>query len=109
MIDLLSLHKYFLSAHIKEGDTVADFTMGNGNDTLWLSNAVGENGKVYSFDIQESALTIQESDLRKTARPKTTPSFLILTATLQTILRELLKPVYLILAIFPELTSPKQH
>ena len=36
MIDLLSLHKYFLSAHIKEGDTVADFTMGNGNDTLLI-------------------------------------------------------------------------
>lgn len=57
MIDLLSLHKYFLSSHIKPGDTVADFTMGNGNDTLWLSKEVGPEGKVYSFDIQEAALT----------------------------------------------------
>lgn len=56
MIDLLSLHKMFLSAHIKEGDSVADFTMGNGNDTLWLSKTVGENGHVYSFDIQQQAL-----------------------------------------------------
>lgn len=70
MIDLLSLHKYFLSAHIKEGDTVADFTMGNGNDTLWLSNAVGENGRVYSFDIQESALTNTRKRLEENGAPE---------------------------------------
>ena len=56
MTDLLTLHKQFLSAHINEGDRVADFTMGNGNDTLWLSNTVGPDGKVYAFDIQPAAL-----------------------------------------------------
>ncbi len=56
MIDLLTLHKQFLTPHIKQGDTVADFTMGNGHDTLWLSNAVGEKGHVYAFDIQQQAL-----------------------------------------------------
>lgn len=56
MIDLLSLHKLFLSMHIREGDVVADFTMGGGGDTLWLSRAVGENGKVYAFDVQPIAL-----------------------------------------------------
>ena len=30
--------------------------MGNGHDTLWLSEAMGENGKVYAFDIQPQAL-----------------------------------------------------
>ncbi len=70
MIDLLTLHKYFLSAHIKEGDTVADFTMGNGNDTLWLSKAVGENGKVYSFDIQEAALENTEKRLKENGAPE---------------------------------------
>jgi phospholipid/cholesterol/gamma-HCH transport system ATP-binding protein len=30
--------------------------MGNGHDTLWLSSAVGKNGKVFSFDIQQAAL-----------------------------------------------------
>lgn len=33
-----------------------DATMGNGNDTLFLSNLVGKDGKVYSFDIQRSAI-----------------------------------------------------
>ena len=33
MTDLLSLHKYFLSAHLKKGGIAVDFTMGNGHDT----------------------------------------------------------------------------
>ena len=64
MIDLLSLHKLFLSSHIKQGDIVADFTMGNGNDTLWLSQAVGEQGRVYSFDIQQAAIDSTSKKLR---------------------------------------------
>lgn len=56
MTDLLELQKSFLLRHIGEGDTVADFTMGNGHDTLWLSNTVGKKGRVYAFDIQPQAL-----------------------------------------------------
>jgi len=43
-------------SYIKEGDIVIDATAGNGNDTLTLSNAVGEAGKVYAFDIQKKAI-----------------------------------------------------
>jgi len=56
MLDLLTLHKYFLSAHLSEGCTAVDFTMGNGHDTAWLSKTVGETGRVYAFDIQQQAL-----------------------------------------------------
>lgn len=38
------------------GDTVVDATAGNGNDTLFLANLVGENGKVFAFDIQDTAI-----------------------------------------------------
>lgn len=38
------------------GAVVVDATMGNGNDTLFLCNCVGEEGKVYGFDIQAEAL-----------------------------------------------------
>ena len=55
-IDLLSMHKLFLNNRIKKGGTVADFTMGNGHDTAWLAEAVGEGGHVYAFDIQQAAL-----------------------------------------------------
>ena len=56
MIDLLEIEKNLISRHVMPGGTAVDFTMGNGHDTLWLSNAVGENGHVYAFDIQEQAL-----------------------------------------------------
>lgn len=56
MIDLLSLHKQFILTHLHPGDVAADFTMGNGYDTEFLSKAVGEGGRVYAFDIQPQAL-----------------------------------------------------
>ncbi len=56
MVDLMSLEKQFLYSHIKKGITAVDFTMGNGHDTLFLSKAIGEDGKVYAFDIQQQAL-----------------------------------------------------
>jgi hypothetical protein len=65
MVDLLTLQKYFILSHLHEGDCAADFTMGNGHDTLWLSRAVGENGKVYAFDIQQAALDSTAALLQK--------------------------------------------
>lgn len=70
MVDLLSLQKYFMLEHIREGDTVVDFTMGNGNDTLFLSETVGASGKVYAFDIQEEALTSTREHLVESGAPE---------------------------------------
>ena len=56
MVDLLDLQKHFILAHLKEGDVAADFTMGNGHDTAFLSKTVGPTGHVYAFDIQPLAL-----------------------------------------------------
>ena len=70
MIDLLELHKYFILKHLKEGDVAVDFTMGNGNDTLFLSKSVGESGKVYAFDIQEEALTSTRAFLESNGAPE---------------------------------------
>lgn len=70
MLDLLSLQKKFLLSHIKEGDAVADFTMGNGYDTVFLSNAVGESGSVTAFDIQPSALESTSANLRRNGCPE---------------------------------------
>lgn len=56
MLDLLELQKQFILAHLREGDTAVDFTMGNGHDTAFLSRTVGESGHVYAFDVQEAAL-----------------------------------------------------
>lgn len=41
---------------IRFGNIVVDATVGNGHDTLLLAKLVGQEGKVYGFDIQESAI-----------------------------------------------------
>ena len=70
MVDLVGLHKYFIMEHLSEGDVAVDFTMGNGNDTLFLSKAVGDNGKVYAFDIQEDALISTRAHLEANGAPE---------------------------------------
>lgn len=69
MTDLLTLQKSFILSHITQGDTVADFTMGNGHDTAFLSKSVGENGKVYAFDIQEKAIESTKKTLENEGCP----------------------------------------
>ncbi len=70
MINLLEIEKNFLIPHIKKGGVAVDFTMGNGHDTLWLSEAMGENGKVYAFDIQPQALESSRRLLEAENAPK---------------------------------------
>lgn len=45
-----------LSSLLTTGDIAIDATVGNGHDTLFLAEQVGATGKVYGFDIQETAL-----------------------------------------------------
>lgn len=70
MINLLEIEKNFLIPHIKKGGVAVDFTMGNGHDTLWLSEAMGEGGKVYAFDIQPQALESSRRLLEAENAPK---------------------------------------
>lgn len=49
---------------VHTGDLAIDATMGNGHDTVYLANLVGENGKVYSFDIQREAFLSTEKKLK---------------------------------------------
>ncbi len=56
MIKLLDIAKYFLEkGEIPTDGVLADFTMGNGNDTLFLCSLVPK-GMVYAFDIQPEAV-----------------------------------------------------
>ena len=70
MVDLLSLQKYFMLQHLGTGDVAVDFTMGNGNDTLFLSETVGDGGRVYAFDIQEEALSSTREHLVSCGAPE---------------------------------------
>lgn len=53
-----------LSRAVRPGDTVIDATMGNGHDTAFLCEAVGPEGHVYAFDVQEQAVSSTEALLR---------------------------------------------
>ena len=70
MVDLTGLHKHFILEHLKSGEVAVDFTMGNGNDTLFLSKTVGEEGRVYAFDIQEEALLSTKRHLEENGAPE---------------------------------------
>ena len=70
MVDLTGLHKHFILEHLGEGEVAVDFTMGNGNDTLFLSRTVGESGRVYAFDIQQAALESTKKRLCEAGAPE---------------------------------------
>ncbi|GLC88160.1 tRNA (mnm(5)s(2)U34)-methyltransferase [Lysinibacillus piscis] len=53
---VLQYAQQLLKETITEGDTVVDATAGNGHDTLFLAQLVGDTGQVYAFDVQKSAV-----------------------------------------------------
>ncbi|WP_349408228.1 class I SAM-dependent methyltransferase [Pseudalkalibacillus sp. SCS-8] len=53
---VLPYAKELLEKVIEPGGVAVDATVGNGHDTLFLAKLVGENGRVYGFDIQEQAI-----------------------------------------------------
>ncbi len=58
IVNTIKISRDIINKCVKEGQTVLDCTVGNGNDTVILAKLVGETGKVYGFDIQKEALEI---------------------------------------------------
>lgn len=50
------LMKDFITSLDKTNIVCVDATLGNGNDSLYLSKLVTNNGHIYAYDIQEQAL-----------------------------------------------------
>lgn len=61
-----------LNGLIPAGGFCIDATAGTGRDTLYLSWAVGPEGKVLSFDIQQAALDMTRQRLQKAQCPDNT-------------------------------------
>ena len=55
MKDILDFAKEILLEQMKPDGTLADFTMGNGHDTLYFARYLTE-GHVYAFDVQQAAV-----------------------------------------------------
>ena len=53
---IINYSHHLLECCVTKGDTVIDATCGNGHDTLFLSELVGPEGHVISFDIQQQAI-----------------------------------------------------
>ncbi|MFD1427892.1 16S rRNA C1402 N4-methylase RsmH [Kroppenstedtia sanguinis] len=56
---------HWVKSVLNPGSLVVDATVGNGNDTLFLAQAVGSTGQVHGFDIQQEALDRTGDRLRK--------------------------------------------
>ena len=53
---ILPFARYLLKKAVTEGDSAIDATCGNGNDTVFLSHLVGNEGCIFAFDIQQEAI-----------------------------------------------------
>ena len=52
---VLQYAQTLLEMSVGEGDIAVDATAGNGHDTLFLANLVGNDGYVYAFDVQQAS------------------------------------------------------
>ena len=62
---ILPYARLLLEKAVSPGDYAVDATAGNGHDTLFLTKLVGATGQVFSFDIQEQALTETAKKLKE--------------------------------------------
>ncbi|MDY0408746.1 class I SAM-dependent methyltransferase [Virgibacillus soli] len=66
--NILQFSHQLLADAVQVGETVIDATCGNGNDTIFLSNLVGDSGTVLAFDIQKQAIDSTKRRLIDEAR-----------------------------------------
>lgn len=64
-ISLVKLAHSLIKEKVKYGDIVIDATVGNGHDTLFLLGLVKPGGKVFGFDIQQSAINATQNKVEK--------------------------------------------
>ena len=57
---VLPFARSLLQTAVKEGDYAVDATLGNGHDTCFLAEIVGDSGKVFGFDIQKRQSKAQQ-------------------------------------------------
>ena len=64
-ISLVATAHKIISGTLASGAIAVDATVGNGHDTLFLAQQVGVGGRVYGFDIQQTALDNTRARLRQ--------------------------------------------
>lgn len=64
-ISVLTYAHKLAESRIRKGDIAIDATLGNGNDTAFLAEQVGQNGMVYGFDIVPKAVRMTSERLQE--------------------------------------------
>ncbi|MDQ0215767.1 16S rRNA C1402 N4-methylase RsmH [Oikeobacillus pervagus] len=62
---ILPFARKLLQKSVQDGSIAIDATIGNGNDTVFLANLVGDSGHVFGFDIQKQAINKTKERLAK--------------------------------------------
>jgi SAM-dependent methyltransferase len=62
---ILPFTRTLMDLAVNEGDIAVDATVGNGHDTLYLAQRVGECGRVFGFDIQKEAIAATSARLQE--------------------------------------------
>lgn len=55
--------------HLSPNGIAIDATAGNGHDALWIAQAIGKNGQLYIFDLQEKAIANTKERLANSRCP----------------------------------------
>jgi tRNA1(Val) A37 N6-methylase TrmN6 len=64
-ISLVNEAHQIIARHLSAGSLAIDATTGNGQDSVFLAQLVGNKGHVYGFDIQETAITSTRKRLQQ--------------------------------------------
>ncbi|OQP06457.1 rRNA methyltransferase [Geobacillus sp. 46C-IIa] len=56
LMNILPFARFLLAGAVTEGSLAIDATVGNGHDTVYLAERVGDRGHVFGFDIQPEAI-----------------------------------------------------
>jgi len=69
-ISLVNAAHNLIREVLHPGDIAVDATVGNGHDTLFLVEQVSPSGRVFGFDIQQTAIDSTKEKFQQTHSPE---------------------------------------
>lgn len=92
LMRVLPFAKHLLREHVVPGTVAIDMTAGNGHDTLFLAELVGD-GHVYAFDVQEEAVVATRQRLEEAGMSERVSVIHDSHHTVQTIVADETRPI----------------
>lgn len=92
LMRVLPFAKHLLREHVVPGTVAIDMTAGNGHDTLFLAELVGD-GHVYAFDVQEEAVVATRQRLEEAGMSERVSVIHDSHHTVQTVVADETRPI----------------